>query len=102
MADHRGPPGALGHFDRGERFGQRADLVDLDEDRVGDLLLDAFLQDLRVGDEDVVADQLHARAELVVERLPAVPVALGHAVLDGDDRVLVDPARHRVDPFAGG
>ena len=54
-----GVAGALGHLDRGEGLGQRADLVDLDQDRVGDALVDAFLQDLGVGDEQVVADQLH-------------------------------------------
>ena len=56
----RGVAGALGHLDRGEGLGQRADLVDLDQDRVGDAFCDAFLQDLRVGHEQVVADQLHA------------------------------------------
>jgi hypothetical protein len=32
----------IGHRDRFQRFGQRADLVDLDQDRVGDALVDAF------------------------------------------------------------
>ena len=44
---------------------------------------------LGVGDEQVVADELHAVAELLGERGPAVPVVLGHAVLDRDDRVAV-------------
>jgi hypothetical protein len=60
VADDRGPAGALGHLDRGEGLGQGADLVDLDQDRVGDALPDAFLQDLGVGHEQVVADELHA------------------------------------------
>ena len=54
---------ALGQLDGLERLGQRADLVDLDEDRVGEPLADALLQDRRVGDEEVVAHELHARAE---------------------------------------
>ena len=31
-----GIAGALRHLDGGQRLGQRADLVDLDEDRIGD------------------------------------------------------------------
>ena len=49
-----------------------------------------------VGDEDVVAHELHVLAQALREDLPAVPVALGHAVLDGDDRVLVAPGREQV------
>ena len=52
--------------------------------------VDAAGQALGVGDEQVVADQLHPVAEGVGEGLPAVPVLLGHAVLDRHDRVAVD------------
>ena len=54
-------------------------------------LVDPSLQDLRVGDEHIVADQLHAVAERLRQQLPAVPVALGEAVLDRDDRILPHP-----------
>ena len=53
--------------------------------------LDAAREDLRVGDEHVVADELHRVAERLGQRLPAVPVAFGQAVLDRDDRILPDP-----------
>ena len=53
----------MGQLDRLERLGERADLVDLDEDGVGDPALDALLQALHVGDEQVVADELHPVAE---------------------------------------
>ena len=56
------------------------------------------LEDLRVGDEHVVADQLHLRAERLGQRLPAGPVALGEAVLDRDDRVVASPSRRRARP----
>jgi hypothetical protein len=75
------------HLHRLQRLGQRADLVDLHQDRVGDALLDAVGEALRVGDEQIVADQLHLAADRVGERLPAVPIVLGHAVFDGDDGV---------------
>ena len=42
-----------------ERLGQRADLVDLDQDRRWPRRVDAPAQPLLVGDEEVVADELH-------------------------------------------
>ena len=48
--------------------------------------LDALAQAARVGDEEVVADELDLAAELAGQQLPAVPIVLGHAVLDRDDR----------------
>jgi hypothetical protein len=78
----------VGQLDGVEGLGEGADLVDLDEDAVGGALVQAPLDALDVGDEQVVPDQL----ELVVEGLgeggPACPVVLGQAVLDGDEGVL--------------
>src|SRR3546814_8472422 len=42
---------------------------------------------LHVRDEEIVADQLHALGEATGDESPALPVLLGHAVLDGHDRV---------------
>jgi hypothetical protein len=77
----------VGHVDRLERLRERADLVDLDQDRVRRLLVDAALQDGGVRHEEVVADELAAVPELLGHELPARPVVLGEAVLDRDDRV---------------
>ena len=41
VAHDRAPAGVVGDFDRFQRLGQRADLVDLDQDRVGGVLGDA-------------------------------------------------------------
>ena len=71
--------GAVGHLDGVERLGERADLVDLDEDRVGGAELDALFEVLDVGDEEVVADELALAADGLGEGHPAVPVVLGHA-----------------------
>ena len=49
---------------------------------------DALGQPLDVGDEQVVADELELVAELLGQLGPAVPVVLGQAVFDADDRVL--------------
>jgi hypothetical protein len=63
--------------------------------------LDAFLQDLGVGDEQVVAHQLHLLAQAVVEDASSRPSRLVHAVLDADDGVLVDPGGQDVGPLGG-
>ena len=90
MAHNASVAGLLGGFDGLERLGERADLVDLDQDRVGGAQLDALLEALGVGDEQVVAHQLHLVANAAGELNPAVPVLLCHAVLDGDDGIGVD------------
>ena len=42
------------------------------------------------------------RPSVVRQRLPAVPVAFRHAVLDGDDRVLPRPVRPERDHLIAG
>ena len=54
MAHDAGVTGLLGGLDGLERLGERTDLVDLDQDRVGGTQLDALLEALGVGDEQVV------------------------------------------------
>ena len=50
-------------------------------------MLDAFAQEIDIGNEKIVADQLHFVSERVGQFFPAGPVILGEAVLDRDDRV---------------
>ena len=97
MRHHLRVAGLARHAHRLERLGERADLVHLDEDRVRHAEVDAAAQPLGVRDEEVVPDQLDALAEPVGQRLPPVPVLLGHAVLDRDDRV----ALGQLDPVVG-
>ena len=96
MRDHGGEASSLGHLDGFQGLGQRADLVELDQDRVADLLVDAALEDLGVGDEQVVANQLYLGTDLVGQDFPAGPVGLVHAVFDGDDRITLGQARQVV------
>ena len=62
---------------------------------------DAAREDLGVRHEDVVADEQDLLAELLRQRLPALPVALGQAVLDRDDRVRRDEVRPVPDHAVG-
>src|SRR4051794_14257238 len=83
MADDRAPTVALRRGDYVERLGKRADLVELHQDGVGAALEEPARHALRVGHEEVVTDELHAPTEPLREQLPAGPVILGQAVLEG-------------------
>ena len=67
VADDRGVAVATSQLDGVEGLGDGADLVDFDEDGVGDFLLDSLLEALGVGDEEVVADELDEVAYLLGE-----------------------------------
>jgi len=71
----RGPGGEI---HRGEGLGQGADLVHLDQHGVGHIGLDPPLDQLDIGHEDVVTDELHPIAEGRCVRDPSVPVVFGH------------------------
>src|SRR5664280_2054395 len=90
MADHAAVAAAVRYVHGVQGLGQGADLVEIDQQRVGAALSDALQQPLRVGDEQVVADDLDARSQLVGQPLPAVPVALVERIFEGDDRVRRD------------
>ena len=100
MRDDRRVSGAARHRDGVERFRDGADLIQLDEQRVADAFRDPLLQDLRIGHEHIVADELHAIAERPRQRLPAVPVAFGDAVFNRHDRILPRPSRRTSRPSA--
>ena len=61
-----------------------------------------FFDALSIGDEEVVADDLDAAAEAGGHELPALPVVLAHAVLNGDDGVLVDKVLPHVHHLRAG
>ena len=77
-------------------FGQRADLVDLDQDGVAHAPGNAALEQAGVRAEHIVAHQLAASAQAPAQGLPALDIVLGHAVLDGDDGVVLHQLRQVV------
>ena len=79
---------AVGHLDGVERLGERAYLVDLDENGVACAHLDALGKEVYVGHEEVVAHQLAAVADGGSELHPVVPVVLVESVLYGVDGIL--------------
>ena len=88
-------------LNRLQRFGQRPDLVHLQEDRVADALVDAPLQPRRIRNEDVVSDELHAVAELYGQFGPRPPLVLGQGILERDDRVGIDEPAEELDHLFG-
>src|SRR5450759_4831787 len=101
VADHGGPAGPASHCDRIDRFGDCADLVELDQDRVGGRLADATGDEVRIGHEEIVAHKLGLRPQSLGQLSPTGPVVLAEAVLEGDDRILGDPLLPEVDELAG-
>src|SRR4051812_13370713 len=75
-----------------ERLRERAYLVDFDENRICNIKLYAFLKKGCVGDEEVVADELHAASQFICQRLPSVPIIFGHPVFNRDYWILLGPA----------
>lgn len=66
----------------------RPNLVDFEQQPIARLLLDGGFDPHRIGDSQVVTDNLNAR--LGSERDPGLPVVLIEWVLDGDNRVFFD------------
>ena len=63
MTDHGRVIVFLCQIDRCERFGQRADLIYLDQNGIRDVLVNSFPKKFHVRDEKIVADQLNLVAE---------------------------------------
>ena len=65
-------PALRAQFDRVDGFGHAADLVELDQDGVGDAFVDAARETFRVGDEKIVADQLDLSSRSLLPRSVSV------------------------------
>ena len=94
-------PALRTEFDRFDRFGDGANLIELDQRRVGGLLLDAATDEPRVSDEIIVSDNLDAAALRGGLTREARPVVFIEAILDGDDREGVVTPRGACGPAGG-
>ncbi len=90
MRDHRGIAGIPGHSNGCKCFRQGANLVELDQNRIGNLPLNSLRQDGGVGDEKVITDQLDTIAEAPGQAFPAIPIAFVHAILDRENGILLN------------
>ena len=94
VADHAAEAVAVGERHGVERLGQRADLVDLDQQRVG-----ATARRCRGASRSGLVTNRSSPTictrspSSCGERAPALPVVLVQRVLDRDDRVGVEPVR---------
>src|SRR6266545_951913 len=91
MRDDGGITRFLGQVHGLQCLCQTADLVDLDENRVGDSGIDASLESISVRDKQVIAYQLDLFSQRLGDHPPSFPVVLCEAILDGDNRILVHP-----------
>ena len=78
---------AEGQVHRVQRLGKRTDLVDLNQNRVGNAKLNALIQEFRIGDKKIITYQLYFITNLFGKYFPTVPIVFAHAIFDGNDRV---------------
>jgi Transposase len=92
MGNDGGVSAAARKFDALERFSQSPDLVQFDENGIGDAFLNSFLEDFRIGYKDVITNELNSVAQPFCRLPPAAPVVFGQAVFQGiDSRVTIEP-----------
>jgi hypothetical protein len=87
VGDHDSPSSMVRVLSGLDRLGKGSDLVDLEEKGVATLPFDGLLDALRVGDGQVISDNLALGPRGFVEVRPGLPVILGEGVLNGDNRV---------------
>ena len=91
MRNHDTPAIGVGVLGSLDRLGEGTDLVNLEEKGVASLELDGLLDAERVGDSQVITDNLDVLG--LVEVAPSLPVVLSEGVLDGDNGVLLGEVR---------
>mmetsp|Transcript_46027 Transcript_46027/g.144790 ORF Transcript_46027/g.144790 Transcript_46027/m.144790 type:complete len:536 (-) Transcript_46027:86-1693(-) len=96
---HHAPARLLCHVDRLDRLGDGADLVHLEQQRVGRAVLDRARDLGRVRDREVVADDLHVLPVLCNHLGPVLPIVLVKTILDGDDGEVLDEAAVELHQF---
>ncbi|KAI6759168.1 hypothetical protein HG531_013929 [Fusarium graminearum] len=105
VRDHDTPAVGVRVLGSLDGLGQGTNLVDLEKESVARLELDGLLDAERVGDSQIITDNLDVLG--LGEVAPSLPVVLSEGVLDGDDGVLLAELRVHVgellvgDPLGG-
>ena len=86
MGDHDTPVVGVGVLGGLDGLGESTNLVDLEQESVARLELDGLLDAQRVGDSQVITDDLEVGG--LVEVAPGLPVVLSEGVLNADNGVL--------------
>lgn len=93
VRDHDGPATSLAGLGGFNSFGDGADLVDLQQERVAALLFESDGDTVDVGDGKIITDDLCSLTfELAGERGPGFEVVLFEGILNGDDGEVGGPA----------
>jgi hypothetical protein len=82
MRYHAGILSIAGNPDRFKRFCQSADLIQFDQNRIRDALLDRPADDVGIGHKDVIANELDTFAKFTRQEAPAEPIVLGKPVFE--------------------
>ena len=79
----------FGQFDGIKGFGDRSDLVQLDQDRVCDALFNAFIENLGVGHKNIIPDNLDGTFQSIGHNFPAIPIPFGKTIFNGENGILI-------------
>mmetsp|Transcript_26284 Transcript_26284/g.32863 ORF Transcript_26284/g.32863 Transcript_26284/m.32863 type:complete len:241 (+) Transcript_26284:410-1132(+) len=90
MRGHHTPSRLLRHRHGVDRFGDRSDLVNLEQQRIAGVLFDGLLHTSRVGDEEIITDNLAPVTKLGGGSGVRQKIVLVEGVLDRDHGVVVD------------
>ena len=91
MRDNGGVTRVLRHTYRIDGFGNRADLIELNQNGVTGFLFNTALQPFGVGNKEVVADNLNFTAEFFGQTGIALPIILIERIFNRNDRISVYP-----------
>lgn len=97
MGDHDTPSGLLRHVRGLNRFRDGTNLVDLQQKSIAVFLINTSLDSLRVSDKKIVTDNLDFATEFLLHEDPSFVVRLVKGIFDGDDGVLINKVREKLD-----
>ena len=84
-------PAPRARRERVNRFGQGANLIDLQQQTISGVRVNSPLNPRGIGAEEVIAQNHHIRAQALVEQSPAAPVRLIKPVFHADYRIAPRP-----------